>query len=203
MKAMEWYEQEVRALERHLCATPLPVRPVVFYGSSSFRLWDRLAHDLGGDPRILNLAFGGSTLESCVHFFDRLVAPANPASLVVYAGDNDLGDGRRPEDVLGWYRDLARKVQASFGPIPFAFLTIKPSPARLHLMDSIRLANRWIAEESARHPGAYLIDVFTPMLNGGDRPQSALFEDDGLHLSPAGYALWTATILAHRNRIFI
>lgn len=73
---------------------------IAFYGSSSIRLWATLASDFPG-LSVVNLGFGGATLAACVYFFERLVLPCSPASLVLYAGDNDLGDGRRPEDVAG------------------------------------------------------------------------------------------------------
>ena len=45
----------------------------MFYGSSSIRLWDTLAEDI--DPGVVNLGFGGSTLQACDYFFERLVRP--------------------------------------------------------------------------------------------------------------------------------
>ena len=92
-------------------------------------------------PNALNLGFGGSTLEACAYFFERLVVPASPASLVVYAGDNDLGDGQSPEKVLTSFRSLADRVQRRLSGIPFAFISIKPSPARFSIIDRIRRTN--------------------------------------------------------------
>ena len=40
------------------------------------------------------------------------------------------------------------------------------------------------------------------MLNVGGRPRPELYLEDGLHLSPAGYRLWTEQILLHRDTIF-
>ena len=97
---MQWYESEVEALVRATATRVNGSRPPVFYGSSSFRLWDKLAEDV--DPHVLNLGFGGSTLEACDYFFPRLVWPVHPCSLLLYAGDNDLGDGRSPEQVFGF-----------------------------------------------------------------------------------------------------
>ncbi len=102
---MQWYEDEVRTLEERIKVGPIPRHPVAFYGSSSIRLWSTLASDLAL-PNALNLGFGGSTLEACAWFFERLVVPAAPASLVVYAGDNDWGTVKarrrssRPSDRL-------------------------------------------------------------------------------------------------------
>jgi lysophospholipase L1-like esterase len=198
---MEWYEAEVRALEESLREGPLPERPAVFYGSSSIRMWDDLAADLD-DERALNLGFGGSTLAACVHFFERLVPPVHPASLVVYAGDNDLGDGCAPEEVLRSFRALADRVEELPEPIPFGFLSVKLSPARVELRDKIRQANGLIREEIASRPDAYFIDVFEAMLDAKGQPRRELFLEDGLHLSRAGYRLWAKLLEAYRNRIF-
>ena len=81
---MQWYEGEVRVLERACAGRFSGDRPPAFYGSSSIRLWDTLAEDF--DPRVLNLGFGGSTLEACDYFFARLVPPVKPRSLLLYAG---------------------------------------------------------------------------------------------------------------------
>src|SRR5262249_28765451 len=102
---MEYYEPEVSALAHRVAAQVHEDRPPVFYGSSSVRLWTTLAEDV--DPRIVNLGFGGSTLEACLYFFDRLVTPLRPRSLLLYAGDNDLGDGRTPDAIFSDFQKLA------------------------------------------------------------------------------------------------
>jgi lysophospholipase L1-like esterase len=198
---MEWYEVEVRELEETLSQRALPADPVAFYGSSTIRLWNNLADDLA-DSRALNLGFGGSTLEACAYFFERLVLPVKPSSLVVYAGDNDLGDGRKPKQVLSFFRALAGKVDRCLGPVEFAFISIKPSPARFSLMNRIRKTNRLIQDELAVHPNYYFINVFDSMLDEHGKPQSKLFTEDGLHMSPAGYELWTKLLSFYRARIF-
>ena len=160
---MIWYEAEVRELEQGVLARVNGERPPVFYGSSSFRLWDTLAKDF--DPRVLNLGFGGSTLEACDHFFARLVPPVNPRSLLVYAGDNDLGDGRSVEAVVGYFHSLAGKVEESLGDAPFGFVSIKPSPARWPIIDRIRKVNDLVRREMVGIPGGYFVDVYSAMLN--------------------------------------
>jgi lysophospholipase L1-like esterase len=198
---MDWFEPEVRELERARLRRRWPPDPTVFYGSSSIRLWTTLAEDLR-DPRAVNLGFGGSTLEACVRFFDRLVPPMRPAALVVYAGDNDLGDGRTPGQVVGWFRQLMEKVDRDLPPIPFAFMSIKPSPSRAYLAGPIWETNETIRRDITRHPNAFYIDVFTPMLKPGGYPRRELFLDDGLHLSRAGYEVWAEVLGKCRDRIF-
>lgn len=201
---MYWYEAEVRQLENEIRVRGLQC-PVVFYGSSSIRLWSTLAEDIGSSD-ILNLGFGGSTLEACVYFFDRLVTAAKPCSLVVYAGDNDLGDGRSPGQVVAYFRQLAAKVAALKSPsgtaMSFGFVSVKPSPARFGIINRIAETNAAVASEIDKMPGAYYIDVYPAMLGSDGKPRTDLFMPDGLHMNDRGYRLWTETIVRHRDRIF-
>ncbi len=198
---MEWYGAEVGELEKALRQRTLPVNPTVFYGSSTIRLWEHLADDLD-NTRALNLGFGGSTLEACSYFFERLVSPVKPPSLVLYAGDNDLGDGRKPKEVLSSFRALANQVDRDLGPVQFAFISIKPSPARFNLIGRIRQTNQLIQEEIAARSNYYFINVFDAMLDGNGKPQSRLFTEDGLHMSREGYQLWVKLLFPYRSRIF-
>jgi lysophospholipase L1-like esterase len=201
METMDWYEPEVRELERARTRFPLPAHPVVFYGSSSVRLWSTLNRDLRS-PRLVNLGFGGSTLAACVYFFERLVLPVHPAALLVYAGDNDLGDGRSPDEVTRSFGQLAAKVNQSFGPIPFGFLSIKPSPARLSILHHIQETNQRIRRQIAEIPGAFFIDLVPAMMGPDGQPRPDLFQEDGLHLSDVGYQVWTTLLEPYRHCIF-
>lgn len=196
---MQWYESEVLDLTRRLAAKPV-ADAAVLYGSSSITLWATMAKDLK-NGRVVNAGFGGSTLEACAYFFERIVLPIEPASLLVYAGDNDLGDGRSPYDVLASLRQLADKVDRLCGPIPFGFISIKPSPARVGILDRIRLANALIRPELERRPNGFFVPLFDFMLRSGN-PRPELFAEDGLHLSSAGYELWAQLLEPFRNEIF-
>jgi lysophospholipase L1-like esterase len=198
---MEWYEHEVRELEKTRVAHSPPPYPVAFYGSSSIRMWSTLAQDLGS-ARVVNLGFGGSTLEACVYFFERLVTPIQPSSLVVYAGDNDLGNGRSPHEVAGWFEELIVKVDRDLKNIPFGFISIKPSPARAGLIDRISETNEAIRTAIGRHRSAFYVDVFALMLEPNGQPRPDLFLGDGLHLSRTGYRVWAGLLRRYRDRIF-
>lgn len=194
---MEWYEAEVAQLVYRLATVPVAA-PAVFYGSSSITLWDSVAADLACE-RAVNAGFGGSTLAACSHYFERIVPPLRPSALILYAGDNDLGDGQSPDDVVASFRSLAVQVDRQCGTIPFGFISIKPSPARATIIHRVRLVNARIRELVESRPGGFYIDVFTPMLRRG-APRPELFSADGLHLNGAGYALWTRVFARFRHR---
>lgn len=198
---MEWYEQEVRHLERRNRQGRYPSSPAAFFGSSSIRLWDTLDTDFPG-AGIVNLGFGGSTLEACAHFFSRIVSPCHPRSLLLYAGDNDLGDGRSPEDVLASFVKILKQVDDLPSSIPLAFLSIKPSPARWHLDHAIRRANALVLNELAARDDRRFIDIYPKMLNPHGEPRWELYQDDGLHLSRLGYELWASAVREHVSFLF-
>lgn len=187
---MEWYEPEVQELEKLNTTAPPPPGAVLFYGSSSLRLWTTLSEDMAPWP-VVNRAFGGSTLAACVHFFDRLVVPCAPGSMVLYAGDNDLGDGRSPDEIVRSLRAMLARIDAALGPIPVAYISIKPSLVRWNLRDRIQRVNSAARALMERRPSGYYVDVYTSMLGPDGRPRAELFDADGLHLSAKGYQVWT------------
>jgi lysophospholipase L1-like esterase len=58
----------------------------------------------------------------------------------------------------------------------------------------MRRANDVIAARCARDPRLAFLDTATPMLATGEPPSRDLFLFDGLHLSAAGYTLWTSVV---------
>ncbi|SOD90786.1 GDSL-type esterase/lipase family protein [Spirosoma fluviale] len=197
---MIWYEDEIRQLENKVNTLPTPTNKVIFYGSSSIRLWTTLAQDF---PQLdtLNLGFGGSTLAACAWFFERLVVPTDPKSLVFYAGDNDLGDGRHPEEVYLFFAAFSEQMTRLLPGVPMAFLSIKLSPARWNIADQIRKTNKLIQQELEKVPDWQYVDMTTPLLGPDGKPCSDFFESDGLHLTSAGYRTWQQA-LQQQSRIF-
>lgn len=172
----------------------------MFYGSSSINYWETLPQDFPGQP-VLNAGFGGSTLAACVYYFERLVVPAAPRSIVFYAGDNDLGDGQMPDAVLASLHALQQKVADQLGETPFAFVSIKPSLQRFGILDRIQAVNTGAQRLLAERPQSLYIDIATPSLQNDGTPRPSLYADDGLHLSPEGYALWTQVIRCYLPRL--
>jgi lysophospholipase L1-like esterase len=202
---MQWYEEEVRAKELNLKqerdGNPALQNPIVFFGSSSFRLWPDLRGDFAGMP-LVNAAFGGSTLVACAWFFDRLVVPLQPQRLVVYAGDNDLGDGADVPEFSKRLQDFLTTLDHFFPRLPLTMLTIKPSPVRAHLLPVIQASNEVIRSMVQQRAQSAVVDIHDPMLTSAGSVRPELFSDDQLHMSAAGYELWRDILLAHAAHVF-
>ena len=192
---MIWYEEEIKHLEKSW--SHLKYRPATaFYGSSSIRLWDSLA-DYFQPYKPINLGFGGSTLAACVWFFERVFSSQNLNSLIVYAGDNDLGDGRHPEEVLIFFQQLVSRINKWYGNIPCYYISIKPSLSRWNLVESIKFANYLIEDEITKMNANWtFINIFNRMVDKNGYPKKEYFEADDLHLSKEGYELWKQIILS-------
>lgn len=197
---MIWYEADVRPLEEKVKASTPATEKTVFYGSSSIRLWTTLAQDF---PHLdtLNLGFGGSTLAACTWFFERLVVPTQPKAIVFYAGDNDLGNGRHPEEIYQFFCAFAGKMRNLLPDVPLYFLSVKISLARWGIAEEIQYTNKLIRREMEQYPDWQYIDMTTPLLDQHGSPRREFFENDGLHLSPAGYQVWAQTF-QQQARIF-
>jgi len=192
---MKWYENDVEnAITKRLQCKYEP--KTIFYGSSTITQWDTLYVDFE-DYAPVNLGFGGSTLAACVWYFDEIVAPLEkPETFILYAGDNDLGDGRHPEEVCIFYRQFIIKLREYFKDVPFYFISIKPSISRAEIIDNIVRANNLIKDEIEKKKGEeYFVNIFDEMIDNKGHAIRKYFKHDGLHLNTKGYEVWKETIL--------
>jgi lysophospholipase L1-like esterase len=179
----------IEAFEASDRANSPPQNAVLFIGSSSIEHWKTVTADFP-EVKVINRGFGGSELSDSTYFADRIIKPYHPRAIVLYAGDNDLWDGRTPQQVRDDFEAFVRKVR-SFDPgVAIAFVAIKPSMARKALLPKIRQANELVRKYAETQKNIAYIDVFTPMLGADGQPQPKWFIEDGLHMNRQGYQLW-------------
>jgi lysophospholipase L1-like esterase len=178
-------------------AHPHPAGGVLFVGSSSIRLWNDLEDQFRDLPVVIKRGFGGSQLSDCVKNLSRLVLRYRPRTVLVYAGDNDLAAGTAPVEVLRRFTAFVDGVHRELPETRIVYISIKPSPSRVHLLPQVREANALIRDYADAEGKVDYIDVFTPMLDAAGRPRRELFRADALHLNAEGYALWKRVIAPH------
>ena len=171
----------------------MPRDAIVFYGSSSVRLWRTLATDFPGLP-VVNRGFGGSNAEAGLAYLDRIVLRHRPKVLVLYFGDNDIAEGHAPERIASNVGELVKRVHAALPETRILFIAVKPSPSRVKLLDKLLATNaavKAIADADAKFD---FVDIATPMLDANGQPRPELFGPDMLHMNRAGYELWTSVL---------
>ena len=170
---------------------------IIFYGSSSLRLWATLEQDLA-PLNTLNLGFGGSSFGYCLYYFDRIFQDSiNPSRVVIYAGDNDIGRGLDPQIILERFRKLTDRIREKYPKVKLTFCTIKPSPERNHLLEYTRLTNNLIRKELLAIPRSDMINVFDSMLDENGKARPELYLEDQLHLNEHGYRIWRGVFRKH------
>jgi len=185
------FDREVATMEATFRqAKPAP-GGVLFYGSSSIRLWKSVKEDFPG-MNVTNHGFGGSTCPDAIKSFDRLVVPVRPSTIVFYEGDNDLGKGRTAEQLMADYQTFAKLVQTKLPNTKLVYLSVKPSPKRADLISTQRKVNSmlesWIKGSKDQHLA--FVNVFNSMVNAKGLPRAELFGPDQLHMNRDGYKLW-------------
>lgn len=191
--APEAWTKEIERLTAQDASHPPAPGGVVFVGSSSIRLWQTLAEDFPGLP-VLNRGFGGSELADSVFYLDRIVLPYRPRLVVLFAGTNDLWSGRTPEKVAADFTAFRTRLHAALPQARLIYLSVNYAPARARIHAQMRETNRLIAADCATDPRCTFVDVATPCLDAAGQPRPELFQDDQLHLKPAGYAIWTRVL---------
>jgi lysophospholipase L1-like esterase len=186
------WEPEIAAIEKRLKENPPKPLGVVFAGSSSIRLWD--VKKSFPELAAVNVGFGGSTIPDSTHFAGRVILPCNPWAIVFYAGDNDINAGRTPERVRDDFKAFCETVQKASPRTQIFFVAVKPSLARWPQFEAQTKANQLVRDYCKAGKGLKYVDIVAPMLGADGKPKPELFVKDGLHLSPAGYDLWTGLV---------
>jgi len=187
------WEPAIRAFEAADAIHPPAPGGVVFIGSSSIQKWASLPEDFPGRNAI-NRGFGGSRLADSTYFAHRIATKYRPRLIVLYAGDNDLFEGHSAEQVFADFKGFVAAVRKDLPDEPIAFISIKPSPSRAHLLPAVRTANALIADYARAQKNIRYVDVFTPMLDANGQPRAELFIEDRLHMNRSGYALWISAL---------
>ncbi|HQZ26829.1 MAG: hypothetical protein KA250_07710 [Verrucomicrobiales bacterium] len=187
------WAKDMAAFAARDAKTPPPRDCLLFTGSSSVRLWP-LEKSWPGLATVNN-GFGGSMLRDLIVNFDKAITPYDASVIVIYSGDNDIKKGKTAAEVTADFETLAHLLQTKKPDVPVVYIGIKPSVARWEFWPEMEKVNVAIAAFCEKQDGFFFADVATAVLTTPGTPPSAdLFARDGLHLSPAGYLVWTKEV---------
>jgi len=87
-----------------------------------------------------------------------------------------------------------QKVHRALPQTKIIFISIKPSIRRWKWIDTIRSANAMVKAYCAKEKHLAFMDIEQSMLGADGKPNPDLLVADGLHMTPAGYRIWTAAL---------
>jgi lysophospholipase L1-like esterase len=189
------YQNDIQAFKRADSISAPPSHAIVFVGSSSFTKWTDVADYFPGYT-IINRGFGGSTLPDVIRFAPETILKYHPKQVLVYCGDNDLASSETvtPLMVLSRFKTLFYIIRKNEPKANIAYVSIKPSPSREHLMPKMESANAMIKAFLAKQKNSTFINIYDVMLGPDHKPRGDIFIEDNLHMNKKGYALWQEII---------
>lgn len=189
------FESEITALEAQIQNHKNTDDLVVFYGSSTLRLWKELDRDFPS-VNTLNLGFGGAFIDDLSKNFERLFTFKAPKAIVLYLGGNDLSLDWSAQKIVSKIKALILQIHQRFPGTTLYNLSIKPSPERIKLLDTINQINRMMMEEAKINPLLAQIHYVDEIIGTGGVNQE-FFLQDGLHFNEKGYELLKNYLKAH------
>ena len=198
LKPPNYWDKEIKRLLKRIKTHNRKENLIVFYGSSTIRLWVQLPKDLS-PHNVINLGFGGSSYAWCLRYFNILFDTITPQRIIFYAGENDLGEGLTIQQVLDNFRMLVEKAKLTFPKAKISVISIKPSPNRKRLSKKFIELNSMYKKYISSIEGGTYIDLYHPMLNQMGSIRSELYLSDGLHLSRLGYEIWSSVLKKFLN----
>ena len=179
------FESEIKQLENRVLQKKIKDDLVVFYGSSTIRLWESVKEDFQ-HSNTLNLGFGGAFISSLSQHFERLFTFEAPKVIVLFIGGNDLTLGWTAIRIVQKIKTLIEKINRKYPSSTILNLSIKPSLERAGEIKKIKEINKAMQVWAETKTFLKQIDFFDDLMEGGKVNQD-YFLQDGLHLNAKGY----------------
>jgi len=189
------FAKEIAAFKKQDSISFPPAKAILFVGSSSFRMWKDV-QDYFPEYTIINRGFGGSAFPDVIRSANDIILPYKPKQIVIYCGENDFAgnDSLNAEDVTKRFMELFAIIRKRYRKVSIAYVSIKPSPSRKHLLAKFDAANIMIKAFLEKKKRTAFIDVYHAMLQEDGTPMPDIFLDDKLHMNAKGYAIWQKVI---------
>ncbi len=166
--------------------------PIIFYGSSTIRLWKSLSEDFK-NVNVINLGFGGAYIDSLSKNFNLLINFLNPKAIIIYLGGNDLNLNLSPREIIFKIKKFVEKIHDRYPDTNIGYITIKPSLERKKKLSDIKKINEGVKLITDDFPNLIYIDIYEKLLVNGKVTSKFLLQD-GLHLNKKGYKILTQAV---------
>ena len=179
------FKKEIRDLKKKIYQKEDTTNMIVFYGSSTIRLWKTLVDNFP-KHNVLNLGFGGAFIESLEKYFETLFNFSCPKAIVLYLGGNDLSLNYNANQIVEMIRSLIFRIHEKFPESKIINIGIKPSFERQKDLKVIKQINHRMREFCSNISYLNQVDLFEELMTNG-KIDKKYFLQDGLHLNKLGY----------------
>ncbi len=186
------FSQEINNLKMKVLKLKKINDPVIFYGSSTIRLWKSIRKDFR-KTNVINLGFGGAYIDSLSKNFRTLFKFKKPKIIVIYLGGNDLNLKIGLDLITKKIINFIFKINKKYPDSKIGYISIKPSLERKNKLNEIIMINDSIRKFSKNFDKLVYIDIFNKLLHKRQVTKKYLLQD-GLHLNKEGYKILTKSV---------
>lgn len=201
MKIENPFQKEIDAFIQWDNKNSWPKDAILFVGSSSIRFWE--THEFFPGCDVINRGFGGCQISDVNYFVNETILKYKPKIIVFYAGDNDIAEGKIPQQVFNDYKTLVNKIQVRLPETVIIFISIKCSSSRLSYWPQMNKANSMISDFCKRDKQLLYFDAASLLLNPEGKPNPDYFLEDSLHLNKKGYKKWSDNLRPIMKKILL
>lgn len=136
----------------------------------------------------------GARLKDVLKFAPEMVTKYAPKTVVLCAGENDLGDDATANQVFETFKLWVLTVITKSPQTKVVYISPKPEPATANLQSQYIVLNTlikdWLSEVQLGGKLGF-VDCFRDgvFLNNRGKPDETFFQKDKLHLSHKGYVV--------------
>lgn len=182
---LEAYEIETQICENN-------TGHVLFFGDSDIAFWDTATSFPTLDS--VNIGVPGARVLDMAVILPQVVEKCRPKGAVVFVGgENDMDHNETAEITFNALQMVLDEFwSAPDGPLPVIYISTRPEPASEENLPLFRQYDQMVREYAAAQPPdrrLVYIDSYTTF--AAESKSQELWDDDGMHLSDAGYSLWT------------
>lgn len=183
------FEEQVKEIEKR----EVFKNRILFYGNSYFAFWgtdgpEKMLEGISDiKPVTLNHGFGGATSAELLYYYDRLIKPYEPSTIIWTEGANDFGQGYTVSEALGYAERLFERARKDFEGIRLIFLTSIEVPKQtVQDIEKAREYSFRLFEYSKTHDKCTCIDL-NPFFYRNGKEFDDIFREDNVHLTDKGY----------------
>ncbi|MFT6734142.1 MAG: lysophospholipase L1-like esterase [Polaribacter sp.] len=136
----------------------------------------------------LNRGIGSSHISDIVQYMNLTALAIMPAHIVIYAGENDLSEGKSIKNVFTDYLLLLNVIKKRYPASTVLMVSIKNSPKRQGVWKRFKSLNLRLKELATKRYNVKFLDI-SVLLDGNDKKLH--YQKDGIHLNKTGMALFT------------
>lgn len=196
------YYQDIEKFRNYDKVNPPQKDIVLFIGSSTFTLWGDAVRKDFKNYKIINRAFGGSTLLDVINYEEDIIYAYQPKKIIIYCGENDIANDYPKvsgKEVAKRFKKLYQDIRLKFPTIPIVYVSIKPSPSRWKMRNKMIDANRQIEKYLKKQSNNHFVNIWNKLLDENGKTKASLYLEDELHLNSEGYKILTKELYKYVN----